>query len=159
MKGSFSAFILILIVATGCISNKLAFQKDNPNAGSKLVISYQHADTTNPKAPEYTVELYSNKQMFLYAKKNLDKSGKYMRSLSKAEYEQAVETFIKMDFFKFDAESCPSELEQPAKYLFFAYQGNEKKIKVCHDSPEGLKELEFSIQSFLDRVGWEKLTW
>ncbi len=159
MKGTFTIFILILTVVTGCITNKQSSDKESPGSSSKLVISYQHSDSSNSQIPDYTVELYSNKQMFLYAKKNLDKSGKYMRSLSKSEYDQLIEAFLHMGFFKIEVATCPSAADHLAKYLFFAYQGNERKIKWCNDSSEALNELEYSIQSFLDRVGWEKLTW
>lgn len=158
MKGALFGLSLLGILWVSCSTFKQGSNSDNPSGDSKMVISYQLTDSLNQNLPEYTLELYSNRQMFLYAKKNLDKSGKYMRSLSKPEFEQLIETFANSGFLKFETEYC-HEGHQQARILYFSYQNESKRIKICSHAPESLNELEFSMQSFLDRVGWEKLTW
>jgi hypothetical protein len=123
------------------------------------VISYYQTPGFSPEAPEYKIDLYNNRQMFLDAKKNLDKNGKYMRTLSDKEYSQLVDAFRDADFFKFKAEYTANITDLPTRYITFSYKGEEKKIKDYYGAPEELKELEFMLQSFLDRVGWEKMQW
>lgn len=138
-------------------------KKINTTPGSEekasLVISYNQIPGNTPTAPEYTIELYSNKQMYLNGIKNLDKAGKYMRTLSDKEYNQLIQAFTDANFFSMENEYVADIQDLPTRFVFFAYQGQEKKIKDYYGAPEKLQELEYSIQSFLDRVGWEKLSW
>ena len=126
---------------------------------TKLVISYSQLNDSISDLPEYTIELYSNRQMYLTASKNMDKQGKYMRTLSEKESDQVIKSFIDANFFKFQSEYTRSIEKQPSHILYFSYNGNEKKVKFYDGSNEYLTELEYLMQSFLDRVGWEKMSW
>ncbi len=147
----------LLFVFVSCKTQKSAIA-DNINEKTQLVIEYsQTAGYGNN--PEYEIQLFSNRQMYLTAKKNLDKQGKYMRTLSEKEYNQVINAFKGADFFSFKDEYTGNITDLPVRYLYFNYNGKEKKIKDYYNTPPELKELEYMIQSFLDRVGWEKLKW
>ncbi len=129
------------------------------NEKATLVISYYQTSGYSPTAPEYTIELFSNKQMYLNGKRNLDKTGKYMRTLSEKEYNQLIQAFIDANFFKFEDEYTAEITDLPTRYLYFSSNGQEKKIRDYYGAPEEIRQLEYNLQSFLDRVGWEKLSW
>jgi hypothetical protein len=154
MKTKILYIFTILVVVISCKTQK----QSSTDGKASLVISYsQTAGYGNN--PEYEIQLFSNRQMYLTAKKNLDKQGKYMRTLPVNEYNQVIKAFKDADFFSFKDEYTGNITDLPTKYLYFNHKGKEKKIKDYYNAPEKLKELEYMIQSFLDRVGWEKLKW
>lgn len=159
MKALFYGLALIIIFSS-CKTNK-----NIPDATSQLdqkatlIISYSQTSGYSKDVPEYKMELFSNRQMYLTAIKNLDKNGKYLRTLSQKEYENVIKSFTDSDFFKFQNEYTSESLDLPTRYISFNFDKNEKTIKDYEGAPEALKELEYLMQSFLDRVGWEKMSW
>jgi len=151
-------YISILLLFWSCNVSKQATNSPIEEK-TKLIISYNQTSGLSQETPEYTIELYSNMQMYLTATKNLDKQGKFMRTLSEKEFNQIIEAFNNAKFFKFEAEYTSSETDLPTRYLYFSYNGKEKKVIDYQNAPEKLTELEYLMQSFLDRVGWEKMTW
>lgn len=147
-----------MFLFSSCGTQKKAQQNILLDDETKLIISY-HQTTGYGNNPEYKIELFSNRQMFLTASKNLDKEGKFMRLLSEKEYSEIINTFSSSSFFSFKDEYTSEMLDLPTRYIYFSHDGKEKKIKDYYGSPEELKELEFLVRSFLDRVGWEKLSW
>jgi len=159
MKQLGAVILFTTIFITSCNVTSKTTEAGMVESKSILTIAYYQTPGNNSLDPEYSIELFSNKQMVLEAKKNLDKSGKYMRTLSAEEYKQLLNAFVDADFFKFNNEYSGTESNLPTRYVYFAYQGKEKKIKDYSGAPESLTQLEYSIQSFLDRVGWEKMSW
>jgi hypothetical protein len=159
MKQIGAVLLFTMIAMSSCHFNKKAADTGVEESKSSLTIAYYQIPGNNALEPEYSIELFSNKQMVLEAKKNLDKSGKYIRTLSTQEYNQLLQTFVDADFFKFNTEYTDTVSNLPTRYLYFSYQGQEKKVKDYVGAPETLTQLEYSIQSFLDRVGWEKMSW
>jgi len=153
----FLTFTVVLLFSCGTTKQSSQYSKLNEEA--TLVVSYYQTSGLSKQVPEYRIELYSNHQMHLTAIKNLDKEGKFLRSISDKEYEQVIKSFIESNFFKLNNEYTSESLDLPTRYLFFSHNGKEKKIKDYDNTPEDLKELEFLMQSFLDRVGWEKMAW
>ncbi|MFA6404372.1 MAG: DUF6438 domain-containing protein [Salinivirgaceae bacterium] len=159
MKQIGAVLLFTILAFSSCHVTKETAGTGIDEPKSSLTMAYYQTPGNNALDPEYSIELFSNKQMVLEAKKNLDKSGKYMRTLSAQEYKHLLKTFVDADFFKFEPEYTDTVSNLPTRYLYFAYQGHEKKIKDYFGAPETLTQLEYSIQSFLDRVGWEKMTW
>jgi hypothetical protein len=159
MMQKIATIIFAIVLMVSCGTTKKAATNTPADEKASIVISYYQTTGYSPTAPEYTIELYSNKQMYLDGKKNLDKTGKYMRVLSDKEFSQLVQAFVDADFFSLKDEYTAEITDLPTRYVFFAYNGQEKKIRDYYGAPENLKALEYSIQSFLDRVGWEKLSW
>ncbi len=152
-------FLIIAFIGfISCNTQKKA-ASTTPDETTKLVVSYDQTPGMSKETPEYTIELYSNRQMYLTAKKNLDKEGKYLRTLTQNEYNQIITAFNNANFFKFQDEYTSPSTDLPTRYLFFSNNGKEKKVKDYDGAPDQLKELELLIQSFLDRVGWEKMSW
>lgn len=160
-KRGFHGVLLVMTVLFfyACNTQKKSATLSEQDKKPELIISYYQTPGFSPEAPEYKIDLYDNHQMFLDAKKNLDKKGKYMRTLSEKEYNQLVSAFLEADYFKFQDEYTSSITDLPTRYITFSHKGQTKKIKDYHGAPEELKELEFMVQSFLDRVGWEKMQW
>ncbi|MBI9066340.1 MAG: hypothetical protein JEZ09_03540 [Salinivirgaceae bacterium] len=151
--------IIVLFLFMACGTTKQAAQTNLLDEDAKVVISYKQTMGRNLMAPLYEIELYSNKQMFLNAQKNLDVEGKYMRTLTEKEYNQLIEVFTEADFFNFEDFYISKMRDLPSRYLYFSYDGKEKKVHDYDDAPEKLKELEYFVQSYLDRVGWIKMAW
>jgi hypothetical protein len=159
MKQVGAVLLFIIVVITSCKVTRKTTETGIDEPKSTLTIAFYQTSGNNALDPEYSIELFSNKQMVLEAKRNLDKSGKYMRTLSTNEYKQLLQAFVNADFFEFKTEYTDTVSNLPTRYLYFAHEGQEKKVKDYSGAPETLTQLEYSIQSFLDRVGWEKMTW
>ncbi len=150
--------ILLFTFFTGC-KNMQTASTDKVDEKAKVVISYYQTSGYSPVAPEYKIELYSNKQMYLTATKNLDKEGKFIRTLTKEEYKQLIDAFTDASFFDFEDEYTDNITDLPTRYIQFAHKGQSKKIKDYYGAPEELKALELMVRSYLDRIGWSKMTW
>ncbi len=157
MISRLSYTIIGVLLFTFFISCKSTQTSTNEKA--KLVISYYQTPGYSPVAPEYKLELYNNKQMYLTAMKNLDKEGKYMRTLSKDEYNQIIEAFSDASFFDFKDEYTDNITDLPTRYIQFTHKGQSKKIKDYYGAPQELKALELMVRSYLDRIGWSEMTW
>lgn len=160
MKQIGAVLLFLVLFIIGCNITKNSADSDMMDNKSILTIGYYQMPGNNAMDPEYSIELFSNRQMILEAKKNLDKNGKFMRTLSQTEYDQLIQAFVDAKFFKYKAEYTNDTIANlPTRFVYFAYEGKEKKVKDYYQAPETLTQLEYSIQSFLDRVGWEKMTW
>lgn len=157
MKTLFTYFTILLLWSCG--TTKQNTNLESISDETKLVISYNQTSGYNKETPEYKLELHSNRQMYLTAIKNIDKEGKYLRTLSEKEYNQVVASFNDAHFFKFEDEYTSTMTDLPTRYIYFTDNSKEKKIRDYYGAPEELKELEYLMQSFLDRVGWEKMSW
>lgn len=161
MNNTIKYFIMLVLVFASfasCKTKQTAID-DNGNEKVTLVISYYQTPGYSKTAPEYTIELFSNRQMHLTATKNLDKEGKYMRRLTKEEYKYLIEAFVDADFFDLKDEYTDNITDLPTRYISFSHDGKSKKIKDYYGAPEKLGELELMVRSYLDRVGWSKMTW
>lgn len=151
-------FLAMIFLLFSCGTQKQIKKDVSLEDETKLLISYnQTSDKGN--SPEYTIELFSNRQMYLTASKNLDKEGKYMRVLPEKEFNQIIDAFIDSKFFSFKDEYISDTTDLLTRYLYFSYNGKEKKVKNYYGAPQKLNDLELFMQSFLDRVGWEKMSW
>lgn len=151
------SLILTVFLFNNCKSTKESTNQNTESA--TIVISYYQTPGFSPAAPEYTIEVYNNKQMFLIAKKGLDVEGRYMRTLSKEEYNQLITSFDNSSFFEFKDEYTNNITDLPTRFISYTKEGKTKKVKDYYGAPESLKELELILQSYLDRAGWTKMTW
>ena len=152
-------FLLSIFLLLSCGTQKSATNVNSHEDETVLVISYNQTSGYSKINPVYKIELYSNRQMYLTATKNLNKEGKYLRTISEKEYKQVITSFNSANFFDFEDEYTSTITDLPTHYLYFKSNGKEKKVKNYYGAPEELKELEYLMQSFLDRVGWEKMSW
>lgn len=154
------SFLLIVIFAffASCKTSNNSVGVNN-NDSISLVISYYQTPGHSPTKPEFKIELYSNKQMFLTASKNLDRKGKFMRTLTQEEFDQIISAFIDAKFFKFNNKYTDTISNLPTRYIEFNHNGKSKKIEDYYGAPVALSELELMVKSYLDRVGWSKISW
>lgn len=152
-------FTLSIFLLFSCGTQKKTLNVNSIEDETVLVISYQQTSTYKNISPVYKIELYSNRQMYLTATKNLNKEGKFLRTLSEAEYNQVLASFNSANFFSFKDEYTTNMTDVPTHYLYYNSNGKEKKVKSYDNAPDELQELEYLMQSFLDRVGWEKMSW
>ena len=150
------SLILLGLIGTwiGCSSQKEVI--NGTGKGNPIIILLKTSCFGN-QCSAYEMQLLDNRVMLLNAMKNMDKNGHYKRLLSKAEYQQLLNTFIESHFFDFQDEYTAEITDLPSVYLTFNYLGKTKKVRDYYGAPESLKELELMVQSFLDRVGWEKV--
>lgn len=85
-------YLAICIILWSCSSQKHA-SKNDLEEKTQLVISFNQLSDSTQDLPEYTLELYSNRQMYLTALKNMDKQGKFMRTLNEKEMNQVIKSF------------------------------------------------------------------
>lgn len=152
------SILLFAVVITGCKSTQVINNIED-NGAAKIVISFQQGPGFSPLSPVYTIEVYNNFQMFLSAEKNLAIEGRYMRTLTKEEYKQLINAFVDASFFDFEDEYTSTITDLPTQYISFFYEGKSKVIKDYHGAPNSLGELELMVRSYLDRVGWSKMSW
>lgn len=151
--------LIVLLTSCGTTKKNTSNAVKNIDEEAKLVISYLQTSGYNKLAPKYEIKLFNNRQMYLDAIRNLDITGKHMRTLSEKEYNALIKAFTDADFFEFEDSYTSDMTDLPSRYLYFCYDGKEKKILDYYGAPEELKELELLVQSFLDRVGWIKMSW
>ena len=151
-------FFVVMFLLFSCGTQKNAMQNISLEDETSLIISYNQTSGQD-NSPEYSIELFSNRQMYLTASKNLDKQGKYMRVLPEKEFNQIIDAFVSSKFFSFKDEYTSDTTDLPTRFIYFSHDGKEKKIRDYYDAPQEIKELELLMQSFLDRVGWEKMSW
>ena len=152
-------FLIIILFLFSCGTQKQTTQMPVIEEETTLLISYYQTSGYSKETPEYTIELFSNRQMYLTATKNLDKEGKFMRTLPEKEFNMIINTFNDAKFFRFEDEYTSTMTDLPTRYLYFSHNGKEKKVKDYYGAPDKIKELEYLMQSFLDRIGWEKMSW
>ncbi|MDA3891428.1 MAG: DUF6438 domain-containing protein [Salinivirgaceae bacterium] len=157
--GKIGDIFIVALVIFSCKTQTKVVSSSNIEEEAKLIISYNQTCENSTESPEFKIELFTNKQMYLTAIKNLDKEGKFMRMLSEKEYNKVINSFSEARFFKFDNSYIVDQSNESIKYLFFDSNGKQKTVSHQSIVPEGLKELEYMMQSFLDRVGWEKMSW
>lgn len=150
--------VLILLAMVACKTQKQT-PSSNIDDETTLLVSYEQSNSQSGNVAEYKLEVYSNKQMYLTAIKNLDKNGKYMRTVSDEEMKLIAKNFMEAGFFNLKNEYISEPSENTLKSLYFSNQENTKKVNYNTTAPEELTELEFFMQSYLDRVGWVKLAW
>lgn len=143
-----------LFLISGCISNDAVY--NGTGTGERVIYMYRTGCFGNT-CPSYEIELLDNRIMYLTPRETMNLKGKHQRVLTEAEYKQLINAFIDANFFKFKDEYTSDVKDLPTTYIYFSYQGKEKKIKDYHGAPESLVELEYMMMSFLDRVGWEKV--
>lgn len=153
--------IIITFMIAACNNSKQVIKNKpvNLNEQASMVLSYAQNPGNTDQIPEYEIKLFSNRQMYLDAKRNLDVEGKYMRTLNEREYNNLVNAFVQANFFHFQDSYTADMTNLPTRYLYFNHNNTEKKILDYCGAPKELKELELLVQSFLDRIGWVKMSW
>lgn len=154
----FGYLIIFSAVILSCNSNK-SIGSDDLGDETKLLIAFEQINSDGGNNPDFKIELYSNKQMYLTANKNIDKTGKYLRTVQNKEFNNILEVFTAANFSEFKDEYTSEPSATPIKTLYYYHNGKEKKVKYSVGEPEKINELELLMQSFLDRVGWEKMSW
>ena len=107
----------IILLLLSCGARNSTKQNIALDEETKLIISYSQTSTTG-NYPEYTLELFSNRQMYLTASKNLDKEGKYMRILPEKEFNHIIETFTEANFFSFNDEYITNDQNSPTQLIY-----------------------------------------
>lgn len=152
------SFLLSALLLTNCKSTE-TINSDTESEIATVIIAYEQNAGNEHHSPEYKIEVYTNQQMFLNGIKNIDKEGKYMRTLSKEEYSQLIKAFMNARFFDFEDIYGNMDTTKSKQLLTFKYHDKSKTVNDFNEAPEALTELEFLIKSYLDRVGWSKMSW
>jgi len=148
------AAISFLLGFSACKSQKEVF--NGTGKGFPIIVLLKTSCFGN-QCPAYEMQLLDNRVMLLDARKNMDKSGKYHLVLTKEDFQFVVNAFIDSHFFDFQDEYVADITDLPSMYLTFNFEGKSKKVRDYYGAPESLKELELIVQSYLDRVGWQKV--
>lgn len=105
--------------------------------------------------PVFTLEVYENGLILYDGKMFVPLSGKYSGKVSKKELEELQNKFLENGFFDFEDFYKAQVLDLQTTYIFFSYNGKEKKIRDYSNPPEKLKELEELLSGLIDSVKWK----
>ncbi len=109
------------------------------------------------KCPVYSLEIFENGLIKFIGEKNIDKIGKYKKTISKKEIKELINSFVNVNFFDFKDEYTSKKTDLPTTYISFSYNGNYKKIRDYSDAPKELRKLEKSIEDIVKFENWEKI--
>ncbi|MDD4236901.1 MAG: DUF6438 domain-containing protein [Bacteroidales bacterium] len=146
--------LLLLIVVSlffGCRTIK-----DTSNNG----IAFLTLEKTSCRGqcPVFSLSIFENGLVQYTGSKNVDKIGKYEKTLSKTEIKNLKKTFAKSDFFSFENEYTGKITDLPSTYISYTHNGQTKKIRDYYGAPEKLKELEEILNKIAqNKDGWKKI--
>lgn len=109
--------------------------------------------------PVYTMNIMSNCQVILQAEKFLEiGTGDFKSKLSRIQYEELIEVFRQIEFFKLDEIYSSNVSDLPTTYFFFKDKGEAKTIEVYGDWPDALTKLDQKLSSLIDDLKWKKVS-
>ncbi|MDX2442392.1 MAG: DUF6438 domain-containing protein [Bacteroidales bacterium] len=145
----YSRILLVLIFLTGC---SVTQQTQNAN----VVISVQKLPCLG-NCPVYKVSIYSNQLVIYEGKENVSKTGVYAMKLDKQKFTELQLAFLQSGFFEMEDVYSAQIMDLQTTYLYFNYDGKEKKILDYYNSPEVLKDLVKMIEDLNELYEWEKV--
>ena len=139
----------VLFFLTGC---SITQQTQNAN----VVISVQKLPCMG-NCPVYKVSIYSNRLVIFEGKENVSKIGTYTMKLDKQKFRELQLAFLNSDFFEMEDVYSAQIMDLQSTYLYFSYNGKEKKILDYYNSPEVLKELAKMMEELYEQKDWKKV--
>lgn len=139
----------VLFFLTGC---SITQQTQNAN----VVISVQKLPCMG-NCPVYKLTIYSNRLVIFEGKENVSKIGTYTMKLNKQKFSDLQMAFLNSGFFEMEDVYSAQIMDLQSTYLFFSYNGKEKKILDYYNGPVVLKELVKMIEDLYEQKEWKKV--
>lgn len=131
-------------------------QKDYNNKG----IAFLTLEKTSCKGqcPIFSLAIFEDGNVTYTGIKNVDRIGKYRKTISRSSVRDLKKTFVNSDFFSFDNEYTSKITDLPTTYISFTDKGQTKRIRDYSGAPQKIKDLEKVIEKIIEStVGWEKV--
>ena len=77
--------------------------------------------------------------------------------LDKQKFRELQLAFLNSDFFEMEDVYSAQIMDLQSTYLYFSYNGKEKKILDYYNSPEVLKELAKMMEELNEQKDWKKV--
>lgn len=141
-----------------------------PPVLSKPAQDYDRPVLTLTKTPcyggdgcrQYALQLTNDRRLLLTADRGMERSGKYVRTLTAREYNDiltAVEATEPADLpavYPTDTKNIPADVQANVLTLGDVY-GSPRRVEVYADAPKALTSLLTQLDAWVDREGWVKL--
>ena len=96
--------------------------------------------------------------MVIYeGKENISKIGVYAMKIDKQKFTELQEAFLQSGFFEMEDIYTAQIMDLQTTYLYFNYDGKEKKILDYYNSPDVLKELVKLVEDLNEQYDWKKV--
>jgi hypothetical protein len=141
--------LLVIFFLTGC-----SVTQQTRNA--HVVISVQKLPCMG-NCPVYKLSIYSNQMVIYEGKENVSKIGIYAMKLDELKFTELQEAFLQSGFFEMEDVYSAQIMDLQTTYLYFNYDGKEKKILDYYNSPDVLKELVKLVEDLNEQYDWKKV--
>lgn len=151
-------FFLILIITTGLLFNacKIKQKANNQTYNNQIVFTLKKTACYG-QCPVFTLNIYTDGTVKFEGKMFTEKIGLYKNHISKEEINKLINKFINDGFFDLEDEYTSEMTDLPTTYISFNHNGKTKTIKDYYGSPEKLKILENTINSYRKLENWTKI--
>ncbi|NLL28157.1 MAG: hypothetical protein GX259_05115 [Bacteroidales bacterium] len=149
-------FLLIVVLIS--FFNSCKTSKDIANNKTDYVMFSLRKTECRGKCPVFFMEIFKSGIVVFEGVKNIDKIGKYEKTLSKKEIKNLQKSFDDFDFFSFENEYTGKITDLPSTYISYTNNGQTKQIRDYFGAPEKLKELEEILNEIAQsKDGWKKI--
>lgn len=153
-----AAILLLALAMSACKNTPRQQTQDHTPDISRFQESYIIMERMGcPKGcPVDVIKLFGTGKVEYIGKKNVDKIGKYSKSLNAREVDHIFNEYECAGYFDYREEYlCGREAE--TILLTWKHRGWEKTIKDCEAAPPGLKKLQKLCMEVIESEGWEKI--
>ncbi len=144
MKYLFILFVALLF--TGCFATKTLDE-------SKLVMSLEKLQCLG-SCPIYKLSIFNNRTALFEGYRFTRMDGKFKTIISKEKYEDMIKHFQEAGFFEMKDVYTANIMDGQSIYVYFNYDGREKKILDYFKPPAKLKELEKMMEDLILTENW-----
>lgn len=99
--------------------------------------------------PEYVMKIMSNGMLYYDGVKNVKEVGEMSRQLTNGELKSITKLFTNANFFSLNDEYTARVSDLPTTLLKYTSNDNTKTIRDYYGAPEKLKNLEGSLESYV----------
>jgi hypothetical protein len=145
MKYLFILFVALLF--TGCSTTKILDE-------SKLVMSMEKLQCLG-SCPTFKLSIYNNRTAIFEGYRYTSMDGKFKTRLRKEKYKDMINHFQEAGFFEMNDVYTANIMDGQSTYVYFKYDGREKKILDYFKAPKALKELEKMIEDLILTENWK----
>lgn len=145
-------YLLVLfssLIFTGCSVTKLPDE-------SKPVMSLVKLQCLGI-CPTYKLSIYDNRVAVFEGYKHTRMQGKFKAKLSKKKYQELIDHFLHAGFFEMKDVYTAHIMDGQTTYVYFNYEGREKKILDYFEPPPELKDLEKLLEDLTKTEKWENI--
>ncbi len=140
--------LFVTFLAAGCSVTKTTDD-------SELVMSLEKLQCLG-SCPTYKLSIYNNRTAVFEGHQFTSMEGKFTTKLSKEKYHELIKQFQEAGFFEMEDVYTANIMDGQTTYIYFKYEGREKKILDYFKPPKPLRELEKMMENLVQTENWRK---